>query len=300
MQKKTSFVLSLLSFICGSTFAQSNHSDQSTSLHLCSTNPLTIEQLSGFGVLNSEVNATDCFTSIYPETNSIWLDFQIQNSGNLAFTLFPNYSSDDFDFVLFKVNELSNTKEYIRCAMSGKILGEEQGDGGFPCTGATGLSTTSITKVLGAGCSDFSENFAEYVSALSGEKYYLFINNYLSSNGFRLEFTGDVSFKPSNNCNDYLSNDNGVPLVAENGVIIKNLRPNPTTNWINVEVESNITDTGVIQFIDAKGKTAIEKQITLQEGLNDLQFHIESLEKGIWFLRLNLEKTTSTLRFVKM
>jgi len=135
------------------------------------------------------------------ETNSIWLEFTIEQAGDLEFVIVPENQEDDIDFVLYKGDNCSKISP-IRVMTSGQIFGAEYFE---DCVGQTGLRSDAIDTHEGDGCFDADDNFLKPASLVEGITYYLFINNFNSSEGFSILFSGDDGLEFRNNCENKIS-----------------------------------------------------------------------------------------------
>ncbi|OFX79151.1 MAG: hypothetical protein A2X12_03845 [Bacteroidetes bacterium GWE2_29_8] len=126
--------------------------------------------------------------------NTVWYKWICDNDGLLTFTIIPQNSNDDLDFVLFKlpsINDCAN-KLPIRCMASAEI-------------GNMGLNFNSEDYEEYPGFSSTHDNFVKYVNMMQGEVYALMIENFTSypegePNGFNLDFGGSLKFKGAKAC----------------------------------------------------------------------------------------------------
>jgi hypothetical protein len=137
-----------------------------------------------------------CFENGEEGTNkndkaTFWFTWKCVKSGNFSFTITPMQEHEDFDFVVFfsKETNLKNpctNQKIVRCMASG----EEN----FPsiCLGTTGLRFTEIDSVEFPGCYGEQNAFLKPLDMKKGERYYLYIKNETSINGFKIKFYGDA------------------------------------------------------------------------------------------------------------
>jgi gliding motility-associated-like protein len=170
---------------------------------LCDKSPFSVEEVTGGGANNGELNDADCFSngsSQINETNSTWFAWTCSVSGSLTFALTPNNGPDDLDFVLYEIpNGITNGglncagKQVVRCMASGESVNVNSA----PCLGATGLRIGETDTSEDAGCSDPGDN--AWLSPLqmeAGKTYALCVNNFsLAGNGFGVEFGGTGEFQ---------------------------------------------------------------------------------------------------------
>ena len=71
------------------------------------------------------------------EENATWIYFKIQTGGQLSFTISPDSTGDDLDFVLFQLPADGNCdqKKFVRCMAAGDSPKARKS----PCMGDTGL-----------------------------------------------------------------------------------------------------------------------------------------------------------------
>lgn len=187
----------VLTFFCFPFMLVAQNNDCTTAIHLCSKSALTISKLEGYGVNNNEVTGLPCLPEGLFETNSVWLKWNIGKSGDLGFIITPDKLEDDIDFVLYRLpNESSNCedKEIIRCMASGENLESAYSEWG-KCLGITGLRKSDLDAKEEEGCAQNDNNFLSDVDVIQGETYLLVVNNYKSSSGFNISFTGTTEFE---------------------------------------------------------------------------------------------------------
>jgi hypothetical protein len=113
------------------------------------------------------------------ETNDVWYVFTVQQSGNLNFTITPNNTSDDYDWVVYNLTNASCSDIFanaaalqVSCNFSADS-GPTGANGGTAsnCQGATGTPNNAVIPVL------------------AGQTYVLNVSNYSASqNGYTLNF----------------------------------------------------------------------------------------------------------------
>src|SRR5690606_24307204 len=148
--------------------------DCSKLLKLCNKESFKIDFLAGPGQDVSELESVSCYRKPFPESNSVWLTWQIESPGNLEFSIIPFDEQDDFDFILFKANaefNKCNDKMELRCMASGENIGDTHNT--IRCLGITGLKQGASDKSRSQGCSTLEDNFLESISALKNEIYIL-------------------------------------------------------------------------------------------------------------------------------
>lgn len=302
---KRALLLSNLLFIALDIQTQQLFSDCSTAFFACSGDPLVFEQAEGPGT-PGEVANISCLEGNFPETNSIWIKWKIGIPGNIGFTIIPLDESDDIDFVLYRLTggiANCNPKEEIRCMASGKNRGELVNDPFEPCTGATELNHTSKDTGETPGCSEKDNNFLADVEAETGEEFALFINNYYSSGGFLLEFTGSAGFE---DLGGLCSNETGGPAdiyadqLQENAISIGTPFPNPARDKLYLPVLSGQEfDNALLQVINSFGVVAWQQKARISIGEQYLTVPLEGMPAGIYFLKTTVGEGRHIVRFSK-
>jgi len=194
-------------------------SDCSSSSVLCDKSPFVVQQVSGAGNDNSELNGATCFgggIGTNFETNSTWFTWIAEKDGTLEFTLTPLKEDDDLDFVLY---ELPNGIDDC----SGKIMRRCMASGDFdypsPCMGPTGLREGDPDNSEPAGCNDPTQNsFLAPLNMEEGKAYALIVNNFSATgNGFSIDFGGTGTFRGPEAAFDVaFSNDSNDNIVCVN------------------------------------------------------------------------------------
>ncbi|HEY9115019.1 MAG TPA: T9SS type A sorting domain-containing protein [Bacteroidales bacterium] len=119
------------------------------------------------------------------ERNDVWYIFTVQESGNLNFLITPYNSANDYDWVVYSLNEykcqdiISHSSEMqVSCNWSG-IPGP---------TGPNGQGTTNCQD-------DDGSKFNAVIPVLEGETYVINISNYSTTNqnGYLLDFSASTA-----------------------------------------------------------------------------------------------------------
>lgn len=176
-------------------FAQDRFSDCVGAVILCDKSDLIVKKLMGPGKEQAEVGFTTCSGRL-DERNSVWIKWQVAKSGSIEFIIDPLEPADDLDFVVYRLDgEFAgcSRKHEIRCLASGENIGAPEEDS-YPCRGRMGLARNASDLGEGEGCGDRHDNYLAAIDAQAGEQYILYINNYSSGNGFKLEWGGDAAF----------------------------------------------------------------------------------------------------------
>lgn len=163
---------------------------------LCDKSPFVVQSVTGAGTNIAELNDATCFSNGAPgnyETNSTWFVWTCSQSGTLEFTLTPLNTTDDLDFVVYRLpNGIGNCqgKQVVRCMASGDFVFPS------PCMGPTGLKAGDPDISEDAGCQNAGDDaWLSPLDMVAGETYALIVNNFTSTgNGFSVEFGGTGRF----------------------------------------------------------------------------------------------------------
>lgn len=167
-------------------------SDCSNAVLLCDKSPYSVERLAGTGLEPNELaNYTNlCLPT---EQSSAWYKWTAGTDGTLTFTITPDNPGDDFDFVLFEMDDPNDCSSLtpVRCMASGQ---DAQNDWSA-CVGPTGLREGESDVSEPAGCPRGSNAFLAPLDMVAGHTYALLINNYSESGqGFSIDFGGTGEF----------------------------------------------------------------------------------------------------------
>lgn len=171
-------------------------SDCSGAVVLCDKSDLFVRHLPDSGQELAEVGFATCSDRL-EERHSIWIKWQVATQGSIEFILESLQANDDLDFVLYRIEgdiRGCSRRYEVRCMASGDNMGAPKEES-FPCKGITGLYRNVSDENEGNGCSDDQDNFLAPVEAQAGENYLLYINNFSSSSGFKLEWKGSATFQ---------------------------------------------------------------------------------------------------------
>jgi len=201
MKKNFTFIVVIcihLNVACG----QEGFSDCSGAIILCAKVDFVVNNLFGAGQEVEEIGFASCSNRLR-EKHSVWLKWEVEEPGLIEFTITPLNIKDDIDFILFRLEDnISNCskKLEVRCMAAGENIGETN-DRSEVCSGKTGLKENTLDTIESDGCTGNQDNFLSALNTKRGEKYILYINNYSSNNGFKLEWGGTATF------NEYLRNE---------------------------------------------------------------------------------------------
>lgn len=176
----------------------SPESDCPQAVVLCNKDGFVVENLDEIGVIQDELTGSCVPAGATGERASVWYTWTCDISGTLEFTIDPNNPNtdqEDIDFVVYRFPDgldNCNTREALRCMLSGETAGQESS----PCYGATGLMAGDPDISEAPGCQPGDNNFVAPIDMISGESYGVLINNYSQSGfGFSIEFGGSGTFQ---------------------------------------------------------------------------------------------------------
>ena len=233
-------------FICISIFILSssisfkekiteNNCDCSEAMRICYLSDYYFPEMNGMGIYeNLDVN-----NSMIKETNSLWLKFEVEVSGVMEFLIVPDKKNDDIDFILYEAINCGDKKP-IRVMTTGETFGSNIEEN---CIGQTGLQRISSDIIETDGCFDLDDNFLKPVFLEKGKNYFLLINNYNSSSGFNILFSGENGLKLKNSCEEIINEK------LEMGIY-----PNPASELLNIYLNKKIDIPSTIQIFDLSGK----------------------------------------------
>ncbi len=136
----------------------------------------------GTGNVHCEVNnSTTCID--WGALNYVWYTFTVQTSGQLSFDITPNNSNDDYDWVLYDLNNYTCEELYdaptsdLKCNFDG-------------------LDNTNNPNSLTGMCSGCNDNngYENSINVTVGQTFALMVNNFSSSqHGYLLDFAASTA-----------------------------------------------------------------------------------------------------------
>jgi hypothetical protein len=181
--------------LLGKTGLAQNNADCKTAIDVCKKKLYKIDRTGGQGNDDDGADLVPCFMNGdnfgQAEENSTWFKFEIAESGILAFTITPARSSNDIDFVVYKLPPSGDcrNKTIVRCMAAGDsyLLASTSA-----CMGKTGLRDNEYDSSEDAGCGDVNDNaWLAPLRVVKGEKYALLVSNVSEAGpGFTIEFYG--------------------------------------------------------------------------------------------------------------
>jgi photosystem II stability/assembly factor-like uncharacterized protein len=107
--------------------------------------------------------------------------------------------------------------------------------------------------------------------------------------------TGDLSSVPELGSGIAQHTDN----ITENGILSVSLYPNPCNEILNVKLTSeNTLEKGIIIVTNMDGKVMLEQKINFRETSSNFLIDTETLESGIYFLKIIIGENQSSSKFV--
>ncbi len=174
----------ILTFVFSNFLFAQEHKDCTTPLVLCGESPFSFTVTEGVG---NDDEITDG-TCVGTEYNSIWIELNVVNAGDLIFDIMPKNGISDFDFlVLKKESENCDENEVVRCMATGATAGNPNNEN---CTGNTGLQYGETDIVEEPGCNQTDNNYLAPLEVFHGDRYLLLINNFSDTVGFDLVLGG--------------------------------------------------------------------------------------------------------------
>ncbi len=189
----------VLVFLCHVCSAQTQPcGDCVTAFPLCDKTFLHFSVAEGIGYF-ADAPFVPCFlqgeTVGQAEENATWVYFRIQAAGQLSFTITPDVSEDDLDFVLFQLPADGNCdqKKVLRCMAAG----DSETALHSPCRGQTGLRPREEDTSEDPGCSHRDDNnWLKPLDAEAGGMYVLLVSNITAPHGFTIQFKGSAVLEP--------------------------------------------------------------------------------------------------------
>ena len=129
-----------------------------------------------------------------------------------------------------------------------------------------------------------------FVNATGSNDYsYIDVNTKATINFYRLRIVGVNETKYS-----------AVVKILSDAFGSKlNVYPSPAVNTVNAEFTSQQKTTANVQLIDAGGKIVLQKNTQIQQGYNNLNFDINTLNKGTYILKMTIGTNAMSAVFNK-
>jgi Secretion system C-terminal sorting domain/Reeler domain len=198
---------------------------------------------------------------------------------------------------------------------------EKSGGSGTPA--GYGFQLSAINGGKDAGIFSEFAPAADIQASNLGGRTFIEHNKIALSGTFSMKWTapakgtGEVAFLAAGNAVNNSKNFSGdspttpiaVSLTEGKGVAANalpywatevSISPNPALEMAYVTVISNEATNATIQLYDLQGKSLQSTTIQITIGKNYIPLNINDLSKGMYFMNLESEKTTTTRRFVKL
>jgi len=191
---KKLFYSTLFVLIYTFSFAQTpTEQDCLGAIPLCFDNYYTTASYSGTGNYPNEIGTypdlndeTQCPGNclLAGELNDVWYTFTVQAGGNVAFTISPNNTSDDYDWAVYNLTNANCsdilTDESIQTSCNFCNVANQ--------TGPNGAGTTNCEP--GINCSPYNSS----IPVSAGEIYVVNVSNFSSSqSGYTIDFGGSTA-----------------------------------------------------------------------------------------------------------
>lgn len=221
------------------------------------------------------------------EHNTLWLKLKIAKKGNLSFTIKPQSDSNDYDFLLFKIenessiNDIKNKKQKpIRTNLSRNNIEKR---------GYTGLSVKGSATHTPAG---INNEFSKSIVVEKNEEYYLVLDNvYDGGKGASIEFV----YYETKLISGYVSDEKKEKKIAaavtfedaETGEVLQETTSNPKTGYFEMVVPFLVTNPDKLYLLsyDAEEYFFEEQTITtkqiLEKDATPLEVILPDLKKGL-------------------
>jgi len=249
----------ILFFLPLITQAQLPEQDCSGAIVITSS-PDTFPVYSSFGSTQELTFPYNTTCLIGGEENSVWITFNVCDTGLLLFEISPDGFGDDFDWALYDFTnhtcaDVFDTLNQLRCNYSA-------------IPGQTGLDTGFMMISVSSGGPNQCAPLHPYVH----QGFLLVVNNHANTfTGFVLTFSGTAT----------LCNTVGVPEIKSDNKFF--LYPNPTDGILqlkNLPAKNNLS----IEVMNVYGNKVYEKQL---KGSADDQLHLSPLlPDGFYLLRI--------------
>jgi len=168
------------------------------------------------------------------EHNIVWIKFTASSDGNLIFRIKPRKATDDYDFLLFKIEDNTSiskiknkTLKPIRTNISRTDTEEK---------GLTGLNTSATATHIVSGVHN---NYSKFINVKKGEAYYLVLDNVYSEGEGAIVH---LKYQKTIDISGVIKNENK-PLDAEinwtdakTGKILSTTKTNPANGEFSFSV----------------------------------------------------------------
>lgn len=262
---------------------------------LCDKTPFQVDQMPAVEDDALQKNGI-AIPAGFPVTNPVWIKWAIKDAGSLSFVLTPVSPGDDLDFILFRLKPsgICDAPEIMRIMTTGPVLGEPDPDPAI-CNQQTGLQSQATVPAKEPACSRHALNFLEPVNTHGGEWYALLVNNFRSSKGFHIEFSGTGIFDPGiASCSSL-----NTGLVPDYEVGFSEIYPNPATGQAYIAIKTPESLSGSMILSDITGRPLRTLSFTTIAGVMNLEIPVNGLSQGTYLLYFQVDGYKHTAPLIK-
>lgn len=157
----------------------------------------------GFGnVMEISAKSKNDKNAFEEEHNSAWYELNIQHDGELIFDIVPQDSTNDYDFLLYKVNDTSFCTDILK--KTAIPLRSNLSRNVEKTNGSTGLSSMAKNNFSEKGPGN---NYSHSIQVKQGEKYMLVLDNvYPNGKGHTIYFSYMVQINIKGVVTDFTKN----------------------------------------------------------------------------------------------
>ncbi len=270
--------------------AQTNYyQDCPSSFPVCDMKTYHFDDMGGVGQISDDMPQIRAKAEFFKETNSIWLKWKVAKRGSLSFIITPNVLEDDIDFVIFKkTNSTCISMTEIRSLTTGQNIDDSPATY-IKCSGIAGLADDANDEYDHAGCTESSDNFLKSIDMNEDDEYVLFVNNFESTNGFSISFTGDAVLQAWDDC-----------ILSKAGIEITRLFPNPTKDYVTLEFSAKKDVETEISLSDIKGRKIFIKNVIPVSDLHRAQLETDRLAPGSYIVQIKQSDKVSSKMLIKI
>ena len=285
--QKLFFTILTIAFFTSSIIGQ--HQDCDKAFPICALGTYHSDELQGFGKIKENKTRSKCSDSV-EENNSFWIEWQVQESGTLLFTIDPSDPNDDIDFILYQKDKDCNSLTEIRCMASGRTYGNEKRNESN-CNGSTGLQLSSTDEFELSGCKYNDDNYLKFLQAERGENYILFINNYTSTKAVSITLDGSAELEEKEGC---------IKDIQGNKLQISKVFPNPAQQEISILFNTKPDSEFTLEILSLRGEL-LHQQAHISNNIEDiLKIKVDEFPSGTYVIRLKQGAYTSSKKFIKI
>lgn len=216
--------------------------------------------------------------------------FSPKQSGELNFSIVPDYSYDDFDFVLEKIDLISGSRDIIIKNIDGPELSKDYNLSSI----VTGLSSQDHSLPI------IDDRSYQSITVSANEYYLITIINTTSDLGFSIDFSKNEVLLKSFESLDFESRSqlNSMYTLSDLGDCRKvssnfiSLYPTLSTNGDILTIESTNGKINSVDILSLNGQWIKSQQINLAKG----QVSCHNFSPGLYLAKVNLENGQATTK----